>query len=178
MFFCSISARDGLAALAEQAIQSKSGMLHWLTPQFLNVTDTAFQKERRVYADKVAEGPFYVVADDDCIPEKGWLEKAVNIMLWHPTFAILSLWPQNASIQRWTPEGYTPYEDHDVIEHYSVGQIRVCRKGILREWPAMDVDSKAYDNIQCQAIRDAGYRVGYFKNLKVTHLGEGKTTLR
>lgn len=177
VFFCSIGGRDEMAAkcasrwgdaVAYKAIPT--------TPRSISTTPENFQKLRRVWAEEKSEGEFYIVADDDClVPQGNWIEQAVAIMERHPDFAILSLMPDNANIIRWTPEGYTVFEDADVLEHVSVGGVRLCRKGILKSWPVLE--GKAYDMAQCQAIRKEGYRVGYFKSIKMHHLGEGKTSL-
>lgn len=178
IFFCSIGGRELLTreCHAQWALIVEDAEFHYIMPTSIHVDAAQFQKQRRVYADEKASGEFYIVTDDDCLPPSmNWLTSALEVMERHPEFAILSLWPENATIQRWTPEDYKPFEDSEVMEHVSVGGIRVCRKGILKTWPALE--GKAYDMAQCQAIREAGYRCGYFKNIRMQHLGEGRTTL-
>lgn len=135
-----------------------------------------FQSWRRINADEKSSGAVYVVADDDCLPQsEPFVELALGILAAHPDFGILSLWPMNCRINRWTPEGYTAFEDDEVMEHHSVGGIRFCRKGLIAEWP--EQTGRGYDAEHCGALRAAGYRVGYFKNLTMNHVGEGYSTV-
>lgn len=136
-----------------------------------------FQSYRRVQADVDAQSPVYVVADDDCIvPESGFVDECIRVLERHRDFGILSLWPENATIHPWTPEVYEPFADIDVMEHVSVGNVRFCRKGLLAgKWP--DQPGPGYDKEQCAKLRELGYRAGYFRNHKMFHLGEGKTTV-
>jgi hypothetical protein len=132
-----------------------------------------FQKERRVVADDLG-GSIYIVADDDCL-FLGSVGKSLELMRSHPGFAILSAKPINAKINLWTPEDYETCQTDDVQEHVSVGQIRFCRKGALTEWPAFV--GPGYDREHCNALRDAGWRVGYMQDIKMNHLGEGASTV-
>lgn len=174
VFFCSAELRPDMTVRCREAWQVP--MWH-LSPAGIGVSKRDFQKYRRVFAERQASGKYYIVADDDCLPPEGdWMSKAVEIMDRYPEFAILSLWPTNAVIQRWTPDDYTPVETEEVSEHFSVGNIRVCRKGAFTDWP--EQVTAGYDNTHCVALRKAGWRVGFFRNIKFLHLGEGKTSLR
>lgn len=162
-----------------------------------------FQHERRKIAEIDSRSDIYVVADDDCFPQaEPFLAEGVRILEEHPEFAILSMMPSNAKINPWRPPGReyeipsrsivesisdgpftvdgvyelrAVYEDDDVMEHVSVGGIRFCRRGCLEEWPPFT--GPGYDREQADALRAAGYRVGYFKHLKMNHLGEGYSTV-
>ncbi len=145
---------------------------------FYSSEPATFQIDRRKWAEQSHEGQFYILADDDCLPLIASVDEALRILEAHPEFSILSLLPDNANIVDWTPEGYQTANDAEVMEHVSVGGVRFCRKMPFSAWPAMpDNGYRGYDAIHCQAIRDAGFRVGYFRNLKMHHLGEGHTTL-
>lgn len=136
-----------------------------------------FQRYRRIVADAQG-GEFYVLADDDCLPVGEVVERGFEILQRHPEYAILSLWPENESIVEWTPEGYVTANDAEVMEHVSVGGVRFCRKMPFTCWPGMpEGEYRGYDAVQCEAIRKAGKRVGYFRDLKMVHLGKGSTTL-
>lgn len=146
-----------------------------------------FQRERRMRAEEDARSDIYVCADDDCLitGEDQIIARAKDIMDRHPQFAILSLWPVNATIYRWTPgikdlercvDG-SVYEDEEVIEHVSVGGIRFMRKGAMKEWPPIEPGSAHYDRIQCDYLRSIGYRCGYFLDIGMNHIGENYTTL-
>ena len=146
---------------------------------------TNFQVVRRLDADRSAQSDVYVCSDDDCFPEhEPFVKKAREIMEEYPQFGIISLWPNNSTLNRWTPEPEEAarvcvdgnvFEDDKVMEHVSVGGIRFCRQGILKEWP--ELVGKTYDSQHCQALRDAGYRSGYFKDIKFNHLGRGYSTV-
>ena len=143
--------------------------------------DAGFQRRRRITADNDAEGKIYIVADDDCLlvanRHAHCIETAVNILKSRPEFSILSLHPTNANIVAWTPaDGYKPHVDGLVEEHHSVGGIRVCRKGHMTNWPPHD-KRPGYDQVHCDAIREAGGHVGFITAIRMNHLGEGYTTL-
>ena len=133
-----------------------------------------FQKRRRIIAEQRAKSPIYVLADDDMEP-LFYFNKGVRIMGEHKDFGILSAWPENANINRWTPEGYTPFEDWDVMEHTDVGGLRFIRKGAIKFFPPQE--RTRYDREHCQAMRDSGFKVGFMKHLHAIHHGEGATTL-
>ncbi len=178
VFFCTIPGRDTAKVCEDMWLDLGVNFIP-MNPAALGCTNHEFQRDRRLFADITASGPYYIVADDDCLPPSGpWMRDAEKIMERHKDFAILSLWPENASIQRWTPEDYRPYEDMEVMEHISVGNIRLCRKNVIRvnDWPPMPTGYH-YDHTHCEAIRKAGYRSGYFKEIRMIHLGEGKTSL-
>lgn len=169
VFFCMTEIRPGMTVRCREAWQVP---LWHLRPDGLGCTAREFQKQRRVFADLHASGKYYIVADDDCLPPEGdWMTKALDIMERYPQFAILSLWPSNAVIQKWTPDNYQTVETEDVAEHVSVGNLRVCRKGALKEWP--EQTEAGYDMAHCVALRKAGWRVGLFRNIPFEHLGEG-----
>src|SRR6185503_819136 len=127
-------------------------------------------------ADENATGRFYILTDDDCLPTRDdIIERGLTELASHPGFAILSAWPENAIINRWTPNGYMPYEDEGIMEHVSVGGMRFMRRGCLEEWPLSN--GAGYDAEHCKALRDLEFRVGYLRNDKIRHLGEGKSSL-
>ncbi len=136
-----------------------------------------FQRERRIAADEMADSDIYVVADDDCfLPADFDLDACLKIMNEHPEFAVLSLMHSNCNFSEWTPENYAVQSDSDVAEHYAAGGVRFCRKGVIKEWPPMG-DGPGYDTIHGEAIRAAGYRIGYFRKHFDFHLGEGKSSV-
>lgn len=134
----------------------------------------SFQAARREFADRQSRSEFYVVADDDCLPDPGILA-GILVLQKYPTFRILSAWPQNAKVNPWRPEDYEPITDLVVMEHVSVGGIRFCRRPVLQVWP--ELRGSHYDADQCEAIRGENGRVGYLKHIKMTHLGEGCSSL-
>lgn len=136
-----------------------------------------FQRYRRIVAD-VQGGEYYILTDDDCLPVGDVVERGLGILGRHPEYAILSLLPENETIVEWTPEDYQTASDAEVVEHVSVGGVRFCRKMPFTAWPAMPSGEYCgYDAVQCEAIRKAGKRVGYFRDLRMVHLGAGKSTL-
>ena len=155
---------------------------------FQHCTTREDQRQRRIDADEMATSDIYVLADDNCLPqEEEFLSEALLDMEamyitetpWTVSyFGMLSLWPGNATIQEWTssPPEHWIILSSKTIEHVSVGGIRFCRKGLLPTWPPMG-DGPGYDRIHADALRELGYRVGYFKHLTMTHLGEGRSTV-
>lgn len=193
VFWCSHPTTSERAAIAARTLELWQKVpythLQILTPGNLNVTPHEFQRERRIYADEAAQGPFYILTDDDCLPIEAdislrafrhSLAIGLETLKGHPEFAILSAFPANATIHRWTPppEKYLPYEDLQVMEHVSVGGLRVIRRGSMTKgWPPLD-SNLHYDALHCSALRAAGWRVGYCQFFRCDHLGEGKSTLK
>ncbi len=141
-----------------------------------------FQRERRIQADQKG-GDFYILADDDCLPDisqKDFIPVGIDVLRAHPQFAMLAPLPSNENIIEWTPDerdGHKTANDEEVMEHVSVGGIRFCRKGALKVYPPMDKDYAGYDGIQGNAVRKAGMRVGFIRELHFDHLGAGKSTV-
>lgn len=141
-----------------------------------------FQRQRRILAERLAKTRIYVVADDDCLlDEPGAIPHALEILFGpeHESFAVVAPLPSNANISLWTPEGYTPAISDDIIEHVNVGCIRFCRKGVMpadsdlwRPQPPRTEFGWKYDGPHGEQVRERGYRMGYFRNITLTHLGE------
>lgn len=175
LFFCTLDEETPLrAAFAATCLERwrAETVCRWsITPSILNCTPFEFQRQRRIFAENLARGEIYILADGDCLlgPESP-IPQALSLMAKYPDFGILSLMPENCTIVPWTPENYAPILTDEVMEHVSVGGIRFCRKGILGDWPAQN--GPGYDGIHSEAIRKAGFRVGYARNLLYNHLGE------
>lgn len=153
--------------------QKETGVrFHWLTPAIVGCMTAEFQRDRRIWADEHATSDPYFVVDDDCLlAAESPVPGLVDLMQRYPDFSIISAWPSNCTIGRWTPEDYSPLVNEDIWEHVSVGNVRCCRKPVQQEWPALR--SRGYDNDQCAQIRAEGHRVGLARNFKHVHLGEG-----
>ncbi len=146
-------------------------------------TPRIFQRERRIQADQKG-GDFYILADDDCLPDisqKDFIPIGIGVLRSHPQFAMLAPLPSNENIIEWTPDPqldkYTAASDAEVMEHVSIGGIRFCRKGALKTYPPMDKHFAGYDGIHGYALREAGMRVGFIRELRFDHLGAGKSTV-
>lgn len=171
VFFCTCGSRNGLA---EKMLDHWKGLdvdLKVLTPKLLGCDALSFQKLRRAAAEVMARDSFYVVTDDDCeliTP----LELGLEAIKSHDEFGMISAFPSNCNISRWTPEDYEPFEDMSVTEVHSVGGIRIIRRGsMLKGWP--EQDGRGYDREHCQAMRNSGFRTGYSQFLRMIHHGEG-----
>ncbi len=151
-----------------------------LNPKRLGVTAYEFQRSRRIFADDHAESEIYVVADDDILLEADpVVGRGETLMKAYPDFAVLSLAETKPDWKTWVPDWpeYKAFHDEAVTEHVSVGGVRFCRRGAVKSWPPMDEGIKTYDHVHGQAVRDAGYRSGYFKHLHGLHLGRGYSTI-
>lgn len=180
VYFCSVPTQSAVRGLLTEACESRwyeHGVnVRTLTPRRQKCQPREFQRERRRFADWATADEFYVVADDDClVPAEPFIEMAVDILERHPEFAVLSLFPKPHKINPWQKSGC---DDLEVMEHVDVGGVRFCRKGCLKEWPPMPEDGPpAYDRIHAEALRAAGWRCGYYKELSMLHLGSGVSTV-
>lgn len=176
LFFCHVrdnGLRDAMAIVCQARWEKESlNRAAYLTPQDLKCSAAKFQLVRRATADVMAKTDFYILADSDCLPQAApFVEEAERLLETYDAFAMLSLMPSNCTINPWTPETYTAHLDARVMEHHSVGGIRICRKGVVEKWPS--IEDKTYDAQHCEEIRKLGFRVGYFRNITMNHLGEG-----
>ena len=148
-----------------------------LTPSKIGCNAFTFQRESRIYADLHGTDPYVLVDSDMLIGSDYSLAKHVALLSQYPEFAILSAMTTAPGmvIHPWTPENYQPFVDENVMEHVSVGNLRLCQKGLLKKWP--NQIRSGYDREHCKALRDAGWRVGFARQFPAIHLGEGKTTL-
>lgn len=121
-------------------------------------------------AEKRAKSMIYILTDDDMEPLFD-IKQAAKLMLTRPWFGILSAMPENATIHRWTIEGYRVFEDSEIMEHIDVGGLRFIRKGACRLFK--EQTRVGYDREHCFGMRKNNFRVGYFKNFKAIHHGEG-----
>lgn len=150
--------------------------LHVINPASIGCHPTEFQRERRRWPDAHADGRYYVVADDDCLPQaQPFFDEAIDILDRHPDFAILALRPRNSGVSPLALRGHPGFswEDDEVFEFPSVGGIRFCRPGVLGpdDWPPLTRPN--YDREHSEAIRAKGFKVGYYKHLTCLHIGEG-----
>lgn len=179
VFFCTCpqtAEREQAAVQALDWLDHHSSAITIVTPDRVGCSLKNFNRQRRVWAEEKAKGKFYVLTDDDLIPDRAdALAAGCEALLSHPDFAILSAWPSNANIGRWTPFGYDVYEDLDVTEHVSVGGLRFVRRGAMPYWPT--TQCVGYDRVQADALRNMKWRVGYCQHVRALHLGEGKSEL-
>lgn len=176
VFFCSAPQNDERMELAERMISLWRTIPNIrIVPLYPKILGSRyFQRDRRMIAEHRATSSIYILTDDDMEPMFHF-NKAIKLMKQHPDFGMLSAFPDPAVIQRWTLEGYKPYEDEDVMEHIDVGGLRFIRKGIMKHWP--EQKRSGYDREHCEEMRRNGFRVGYMKHLHAIHHGEGASTL-
>jgi len=134
------------------------------------------QQDRRMSADEKSTLQYYIVADDDCLPQPpaiDFIHRAMVLVEKYPEYGVLSPLPTHGNIQYWKEKD--DERNEDVFEHTSVGGIRFCRKGIVKEWPPQI--GLGYDIEHGEAVRNAGKRSGYMENVKMNHICEGYSGL-
>ena len=184
VFFCTMDMpndemREQMSNLCLRRWYREDVRVNVISPNTIGCRSDKFQLERRKFADLNALNPVYVLADDDCLITKDFdpaaITDAAKFYFNHHGFITISLMPSNANIVPWTPEGYSPFTDSAVMEHVSVGGVRFCRKGAIAEWPAQH--GSGYDSTHGAVARNLGFRVGYFHNYRMNHIGEGYSTV-
>lgn len=175
VFFCTCGSRDGLAEKMREHWLGLNVNLRVITPKILGCDNFSFQKIRRAAAEVMAKSEIYILADDDCSLITP-LELGIQALRSRDDFALVSAFPANCNIERWTPEDHEPYEDMNLMEHYSTGGIRIIRRGcMVKGWP--EQVRVGYDSEHCEALRSSGYRVGYAQHCRMEHWGEGKSSI-
>ena len=182
IFFCGIS-NASIKRMAHRVLSLRSWgnvpgvALHSISETHIGCSPHEFQRERRVFSDVASDSAIYIVTDDDCVIPEGFdIQRCLDIFE-RSGFSVLSLMPSNCNIVQWTPENYQTVNTDEIMEHESAGGIRFCRKGHLKVWPPMKSGFPGYDAIHGKAIRAEGGRIGYFRNHKQFHLGEGNSTI-
>lgn len=149
----------------------------------------SFNRARRMVSHTLATTPWYIVADDDCLPVGlTFIDRAMKLIAEKGEelkFGVLSAWIGNAKIYPWRPlasEYEKPILTPEFMEHVDVGGIRFMNAAAHprdeEEWDAqkkMDSDGKfRYDRTHAEMLRRKGYRVGYMRDVICTHLGENE----
>ena len=183
VYFCTIDyARTDTKFAALRHAYAEACRCRWeMEPQVrlhvLYGENDSFQWERRVKADSLSRSEIYGCVDDDVliVDRVLPLQHIMGAFEDHPDFAILSAIPMNCNIVPWTPEGYKAQIDSTVMEHVSVGGMRFCRKGTMKDLPK--TTSKSYDGQQSEWLREKRMRVGYLRQVPMFHAGEYFSTV-
>lgn len=180
VFFCTMPLTEERQEISDRMLQwwgDQHVKLRVLTPKGIGSTEEEFNRKRRIYADTYAQEWAYILTDDDCellSPKMIWA--GIEDLSTYDEFGILSAMPQNATINYWTPKIYEPFNNHEIMEHVSVGGLRFVRAGCMTKgWP--EAERKGYDQEHCQRLRECRWRSGYSLKAKMFHHGEGKSTL-
>lgn len=124
-----------------------------------------FQSWRRHYAELHAKTPFYILADDDCMPlGNNFLERCEDLMNRYPEYAILG-----------TEDYCAPSGPDEIYETKTAGGINVIRKGIIEVPP---FNGQTWDGCaQGEQIRAKGWKVGRMRDVRRNHFGDGLSTV-
>jgi hypothetical protein len=119
----------------------------------------------------------FILTDDDMLPFTAeQVKSGIEEIEKRTDFAILSAWPEPHVMVPIELPGRQAVEDSEVMETYSCGGMRFCRKipGLV----APELYVKGYDGVFCRHLwSEHGMRVGYLKNTRAFHLGAHCTTL-
>lgn len=125
-----------------------------------------FAWESRRYAERVAEGERYILADDDhLILGKDWVERAWAAMEANQDYGILAA----RSVIKTERFGD---DSSEVIEYPYVGCPCIIRKGAV-DYSKLESPANAQDGTLCDAMHKAGYKTGFIRGLDYNHLGHG-----
>lgn len=128
-------------------------------------------------AHVLARGEPYVLTDDDMLPHS--FEMVEEGLEWmrggNHQFKMMAAQPDPHDVGVWNPKDYVPLQDDDYIEHYACGGMRFVM-GDAGDY-LVGTPHRDYDYHWCKAIREAGGRVGYFRELRAFHAGWFSTTL-
>ena len=128
------------------------------------------QRQRRIEADERSVSDLYIVADDDCLPiGLDFIPCVLHLAREFPAYGIFS--PEMVREKR----SRTTTGTSQVFRWRGVGGLRICRKGIIKDWP--DQTRKGYDDEHCEAIHELGLDCGIMRHVYFNHLGEGWSKL-
>lgn len=119
----------------------------------------------------------FILTDDDMLPFTAeQVKSGIEEIEKRTDFAILSAWPDPHTMVPIELPGRQAVDDSDVMETYSCGGMRFCRK--IPGLAAPESYVKGYDGVFCRHLwSEHGMRVGYLKNTRAFHLGTHCTTL-
>lgn len=119
----------------------------------------------------------FILTDNDMLPfSADHVAKGVETIRNNPEFAILSAWPDPHDFRKIALQDREPIETDKILETYSCGGMRFCRKVPGLSAPGDQV--KGYDGVFCRHLwSEHGMRVGYMKQSRAFHLGAHCTTL-
>jgi len=126
---------------------------------------------RRI-AEQYAESDPYIFCDDDIlIMGRNWTERACDILLRNPDYAIVSTLSMIEGENRVRPEN----EDCEIYPMHAVGQPMLIRKGICVDLPEMTLASEC--GTLHKHVLDRGKQMGLLwggkEPLRHMHLGHG-----
>lgn len=119
----------------------------------------------------------FILTDNDMLPFTGeHVMNGLQAIEDNKSFAILSAWPDPAKFANIKLKGRDTLENDTLLETYSCGGMRFCRKIPSLKCPQVPI--KGYDGVFCRHLWDEhAYRVGYLKESRAFHLGNNCTTL-
>jgi len=141
----------------------------WLEPDCYLAPIKNDTIKAKAAAEKVANGPIYVVTDNDClILGKNFVKRGIEVMERHSEFGLLAA----TSISDGDyPSGSDWLHEPEVIEKHSVGGIAFVRKGILTEFNKCD--PTRVDDTICSEMNRKGYKTGSMPAIRFNHIGAG-----
>lgn len=134
-------------------------------------------QQMRQHAFMHSKSDFFILTDNDMLPYNAkQLDHGIKMLIQSPDFAILSAWPDPHDFACIELEGRWPINNEEILETYSCGGMRFCRKipGLVAP-----VDPrKGYDGVFCRHLwSEHKMRVGYLKKSRAFHLGANCSTL-
>lgn len=177
VFYCTAAKDELRKAIAKPCLmmwQMIIGHLpHIIVPQGLlmsvsnpdGMSGKEFQQWRRAEAERLAQTPFYIIADDDCMPlGKNFLERCEDLMNRYPQYAILG-----------TEDYCAPFGPDEIYDTATAGGINVIRKGIIEVPP---FNGQTWDGCaQGEHVRAKGFKVGRMRDVRRNHFGDGLSTV-
>lgn len=166
VFYCTAAKDDLRKAIAKPCLMMWQKMcVPWHVIPLEGMSGKEFQQWRRQIAERQSTTPFYIVADDDCMPlGNNFLERCEDLMNRYPEYAILG-----------TEDYCAPFGPDEIYETSTGGGINVIRKGIIEVPP---FNGQTWDGCaQGEQIRSKGYKVGRMRDVRRNHFGDGLSTV-
>ena len=126
--------------------------------------DMGIRQGRQIAEEEATTDPYIVTDDDVLIVGKDWVKRGREAMLGNKEFAVCSSLSLIEGENLATGTG-TIYDMH------AVGAPMWIRKGVLKEFPEMDLNSEC--GVIHKMVLDLGYREGLINGLRHNHLGHG-----
>lgn len=175
VFITTIGGRDDMLARVVEWWVRRVGSDHVSVVKGSTMPPRDFQRYRREFAEAQSRTPYYVLTDDDILPdEDAPILDGVAELHHHPKLAVASAWLHNEPLVKQDAAG--PDLCAGVTTMLDVGGLRFVRRGAMTEWPPLDpAYAGGYDRTQCDWLRANGWQVGYLRAFKATHLGKFTT---
>lgn len=136
-------------------------------------TNLGLEAARNLLLNEATQGEYFVCVDNDCLPQKGWLDGLLNLMQGQPEYAAISLRTEpmigtgNIFVEA------DELGDELVDFPHPGGSFRLMRTGdvlAVGGWDRGAAGRGSEETYICGKLRDEGFKTAFAVKLRCLHL--------